>query len=78
MLSLSRYKQTFEILDCNQADRKEYHRIKSTLNKYSDKIYYYNVTKAEEWVNIQIKGNLGDLPAGTLVEGFDLSQLNYT
>lgn len=78
MLSLSRYKRTFEILDSNPADRKDYHKIKSTLNKYSSKIYYYNVTKCGEWVNIEIKGNMGELPAGTVVEGFDLSHLNYT
>lgn len=78
MLSLSKYKQQFEILDCNPADRKDYHKIKSTLNKYSDKIFYYNVTKKDEWVNIEVKGNMGDLAPGTLVEGFDLSQLNYT
>ena len=78
MLSLSKYKQQFEILDCNPVDRKDYHKIKSTLNKYSNKIFYYNVTKKDEWVNIEIKANMGELTPGTLVEGFDLSQLNYT
>jgi nonsense-mediated mRNA decay protein 3 len=45
MLNLSRYKRSFEILDCNPVDRKDYHKIKSTLNKYSSRIYYYNITK---------------------------------
>ncbi len=65
-------------MDSNPCDRKDYHKIKSTLNKYSDKIYYYNVTKCGEWVNIEIRGNMGDLTAGTVVEGFDLSHVNYT
>jgi hypothetical protein len=52
MLSLSKYKQQFEILDSTAVDRKDYHKIKSTLNKYSSKIYFYNVTKLGEWMNI--------------------------
>lgn len=36
------------------------------------------MTKCGEWVNIEIRGNMGDLAAGTVVEGFDLSHLNYT
>lgn len=78
MLNLSRYKRSFQILDCNPVDRKDYHKIKSTLNKYSSKIYFYNVTKCGQWVNIEIRGNMGELAAGTVVEGFDLSHLNYT
>ena len=27
------------------------HKIKSTLNKYASRIFYYNVTRCEEWVN---------------------------
>jgi len=67
MLSLSKYKSEFEILDSNPADRKKYHKIKSTLNKYASKIYYYNVIRPTEYVNIEIRGNLGDLEAGTMV-----------
>ena len=78
MLSLSKYKSQFEILDSNPVDRKEYHKVKSTLNKYASKIFYYNVTRCEEWVNNEVKGNLGDLPHGTIVEGFDLTKLKYT
>ena len=44
MLSLSKYKQQFEILDSSPVDRKDYHKIKSTLNKYSSKV--------GEWMNI--------------------------
>jgi hypothetical protein len=51
MLSLSKYKSQFEILDANPADRKQYHQIKSTLNKYASRIYWYNVTRCGEWVN---------------------------
>lgn len=45
-LPLSKYKREFEILDSNAVDRKQYHKVKSTLNKYASKIYYYNVTRA--------------------------------
>ena len=51
MLSLSKYKSQFEILDSTPVDRKSYHKIKSTLNKYASRIFYYNVTRCEEWVN---------------------------
>jgi hypothetical protein len=36
------------------------------------------VTKSGEWINMEIKGNMGELTAGTSVEGFDLTHLNYT
>ncbi len=45
MLPLSKYKKEFEILDSNPADRKKFHKIKSTLNKYASRIYDYNVTR---------------------------------
>lgn len=51
MLSLSKYRSQFEILDSNPVDRKDYHKVKSTLNKYASRIYWYNVTRCEEWVN---------------------------
>ena len=78
MLSLSKYKTQFEILDSNPIDRKAYHKVKSTLNKYASRTFYYNVTRCGEWTNNEIKGNLGELEAGTMVEGFDLTKLNYT
>lgn len=51
MLSLSKFKTEFEILDSNPVDRKDYHKIKSTLNKFASRTYYYNVTKCGEWAN---------------------------
>lgn len=65
-------------MDSNPADRKNYHKVKSTLNKYASRIYDYNVTRQDEWANLEVKGNLGDLPCSTIVEGFDLRYLNYT
>ena len=47
MLSLNKYKSSFEILDSNPADRKQYHKVKSTLNKYANKIYWYNVMRCD-------------------------------
>lgn len=45
MLPLSRYRREFEILDSNPTDRKQYHKIKSTLNKYASRTFDYNVTR---------------------------------
>jgi nonsense-mediated mRNA decay protein 3 len=78
MLPLHQYKTQFEILDSNPADRKQHHKLKSTLNKYASRIYEYNVTRCGEWVNNEVRGSMGQLPPGALVEGFDLSKLNYT
>lgn len=77
MLPLSKYKKEFEILDSNPRERKEYHKIKSTLNKFATRTFDYNVTRVGEWENIEVRGNLGDLPCTTIVQGFDLSHLNY-
>ena len=38
----------------------------------------YNVTRRGEWENIEIKGSLGEIPCGQLVEGFDLRDLSHT
>lgn len=32
----------------------------------------YNVMRRGQWENIEIKGSLGDIQCGQLVEGFDL------
>ena len=37
----------------------------------------YNVTRRGEWENMEIKGTLGEIPCGQLVEGFDLRELSY-
>lgn len=39
MLPLSRYRQQFEILDCNPVDKAKYRQLKSTLNKYASKVH---------------------------------------
>ena len=36
------------------------------------------MTRRGEWENIEIKGALGDIPCGQLVEGFDLRELSHT
>lgn len=38
----------------------------------------YNVTRRGEWQNVQIKGALGEIPCGQLVEGFDLRELSHS
>lgn len=37
----------------------------------------YNVTRRGEWQNVVIKGALGDIHCGGLVEGFDLRDLSH-
>ena len=77
-LPLSRYKREFEILDSNVYEKKKHHDKKSISNKLIPKLYFYNVTRKEEWENLEMRAPLGDLKCGTIVEGFDLRYLNHT
>jgi hypothetical protein len=77
MLPLSRYRREFEVLDSNPCDGTKFHKQKSTLNKLAKKLYMYNVTRRGEWENIEIKGSLGEIGCGGLVEGFDLRDLSH-
>ena len=58
-LPLARYRKEFEILDCNPYEKKKHHTMKSISNKLIPKLYFYNVTRRDEWENIEIRAPLG-------------------
>jgi hypothetical protein len=65
-------------LDCNSYDKKKHHTMKSITNRLIPKLNFYNVTRKDEWENVEVRAPLGELKCGTIVEGFDLRFLSHT